>query len=807
MASPVSVTRQITKRLKLTKTVREIYRHTGLSFFPPNVDTSKPVLILSGPIQADFASVLLSKDFHFAICSCETLESEKLRMKKLNKNIVWVEDQFIAEIADVEGPDRLGALVQYFSKRHPEYTFDVLTEDNLVTYLGDQPLYDVTLNKMKLDSTGKELFEPYSDEPEASHRSGKLTRGTLMMSPFGGGEVVEKEGRVKVFGRQINRALHGDEVYVDGDRVVGIYKSKTRLAVGTIFSMSELEEGVRLAYLRPIDRKLPDIHVLTRLGEEYLNRKVFVHILDWSCSDETPRGVVFRVLGAGCDLESEVEAIFEHYQIDYFDESWFETCNRRRAELGMKPAGTPPDGKSKKPAGKASDGQKPEQLGFDREHFSVERAADDIPDGRRVDLRHLDVCSIDPPGCEDIDDALHCIQRDDHIEVGVHIADVSYYVLPGSILDLEAKNRSTTVYFPGRRINMLPPFLSSDLCSLHENQDRAVFSCVWKLDKDFNIVDTQIFRSLIRSRASLSYDRADEIIRGEECLPKEAALKEPLKLLLRIATRLREHRMDKGALQLSRDELRITPNGVEVETDVPTHYLVEEFMLLANITVAKFIYSANPDYSLLRKHGIPSAIELNMIDATSSKTLNDSVQRLDPKQATIVKRIITRSMQQALYFSSGDAADFSHYGLATEMYTHFTSPIRRYPDVLVHRTLSYILSGDQEMIDGLKAVVSQQACSLMNFRHRNAQNASRMADELMIAHVLSGLPEDKRRERGQVVSVSDHGVILFLPSYGLETFVKTPTRYNVFDEFEVQVGGDFGAYCLNRFLDVSIVGE
>lgn len=796
---PSVYTRQITRKLKLAKAVREIYKHSNLNFFPPHFKFSKPVLILSKEIQTIFSSVLLVRDFHFVICSCILSGDDEKRLTRLNEDVILFKDEFVAEIDELcsqidqreDCAERLEAILHYLRVSYPQGTFDILAPTNLKEYVSRLPVFDVIFNQIKTHQSATNVFEPYLENLDFMHRSGNITKGTLMISPLNNleGEVIEKEKRTRVRGKNINRAMHGDEVFLEGDKIVGVFKRKTRTAAGTVFRLENLNDDIRIGYVRPIDRRLPDIQVLTHLDTPDLFKKVVVHVLDWECSNENPRGVIFKFLGKNGEFEDEVSAIFEHFQIEYFKDSWGETCNRRREEVGES-------------AVQCSDDVTPEGLGFDGSHFSVERVAKEVLDGKRRDLRDLNICSIDPKGCTDIDDALHCRVCDGYIEVGVHIADVSSYVLPDSVLDIEARYRSTTVYFPDRRIDMLPPFLSSNLCSLLEERDRAAFSCVWKLDGNFNIIGTDVFRSLVRSKAAFTYEEANDVIKyGSPISPARNALRPALKLLLEIATKLRNQRFEQGALELGGQEVRINSGGeVEIKEPVPTHYLVEEFMLLANITVASFIHNANPEYSLLRKHPLPSAIELDIVDATSSKTLNDSLKKLDQEQAVIVKRIITRSMQQALYFCSGESSDFYHYGLATDIYTHFTSPIRRYPDIVVHRTLSYILENNDAMIDKLKDSVNAKACSLMNFRHRNAQNASRMAEELFIARVL-----DDRELKASVVSVRDDGVVLFVPMYGIEGFVHASTQHKLFDSIDIRINGDFSDYCLNRFLKIEII--
>lgn len=212
---------------------------------------------------------------------------------------------------------------------------------------------------------------------------------------------------------------------------------------------------------------------------------------------------------------------------------------------------------------------------------------------RRVDLRHLDVCSVDPIGCKDIDDALHCVDLPNgNFEVGVHIADVTHFVRAGSEIDREASRRCTTVYMVDRRTDMLPGLLTETLCSLVSDVDRMAFSVIWEIDSQtMKAVSTRFAKSCIRSRASLNYYKAQEMIDDKK---NRTALALSLRGLLKIARVLRERRMKSGALTLASPELKFkldndsqSPTDVSEYLHVDTHFMIEEFMLLANVAVAE----------------------------------------------------------------------------------------------------------------------------------------------------------------------------------------------------------------------------
>jgi exosome complex exonuclease DIS3/RRP44 len=346
---------------------------------------------------------------------------------------------------------------------------------------------------------------------------------------------------------------------------------------------------------------------------------------------------------------------------------------------------------------------------------------------KRMDLRHLDVCSVDPIGCKDIDDALHCITLSNgNYEVGVHIADVSHFVKAGTEIDKEAARRCTTVYMVDRRTDMLPGLLTETLCSLISDVDRMAFSVIWEINSStFEVVATKFGKSCIKSRASLNYYKAQEMIDDKS---DKTPLTQSLRGLLTIARVLRDRRVANGALTLASPELKFkldnesqNPTDVSEYLHVDTHFMIEEFMLLANVAVAERLAAYYPSFAILRRHPKPKVKELqDLVDqltargfevsTESSKALADSLDRAvsdDPFFNKLVRILATRCMNQAVYFcmSTVDNAEIGHYGLAMPKYTHFTSPIRRYADVLVHRLLAASLdiqSLSNDMVDKFK---------------------------------------------------------------------------------------------------------
>ncbi|TXG52946.1 hypothetical protein EZV62_022115 [Acer yangbiense] len=356
----------------------------------------------------------------------------------------------------------------------------------------------------------------------------------------------------------------------------------------------------------------------------------------------------------------------------------------------------------------------------------------------RKDIRNLCIFTIDPSTATDLDDALSIERLSDGIfRIGVHIADASYFVLPDTALDKEAQIRSTSVYMLKRKIPMLPMLLSENLGSLNPGVDRLTFSIFWDLNAVGDIIDRWVGRTVIRSCCKLSYEHAQDITDGKiglensntsgNGLPqlhghfKWADVIGSIKSLYEVAKTLKDKRFCNGALQLesSKPVFLFDENGTLYDSVLTerkdSNFLVEEFMLLANRTAAEVISRAFPDSALLRMHPAPNMRKLKEfesfcykhgleLDASTSGQLHQSLQRAREKLKDdsvlfdILTNYASRAMQLASYFCSGDFkenADWSHYGLAVPIYTHFTSPLRRYPDIVVHRALAAALEAEE----------------------------------------------------------------------------------------------------------------
>lgn len=545
-------------------------------------------------------------------------------------------------------------------------------------------------------------------------------------------------------------------------RVVGVTKRNWRQYVGHIDSSSssgaKSGRSQQMLFLIPMDKRIPKIRIRTRQADELMGKRVLVTIDSWDQDSRYPVGHFVRSLGELETKGAETEALLLEYDVQYrpFPKAVLDCL--------------PPEGHD----------------------WRVPESINDSGWRGRCDFRDLLVCSIDPVGCQDIDDALHARPLPNgNIEVGVHIADVSHFVKPNNAMDQEASIRGTTVYLVDKRIDMLPMLLGTDLCSLKPYVERYAFSTIWEITPDASVVSATFTKSVIRSREAFSYEQAQARIDDPS---QTDPLTTGMRTLLALSQKLRQKRMEAGALNLASPEVRIQtesetsdPMDVKTKEHIPTNSLVEEFMLLANISVAGKIYSAFPQTALLRRHAPPPktnfeelANQLKVkkgmeLKTESSKALADSldtcISPTEPFFNTLVRILATRCMMSAEYFCSGTQAypEFRHYGLATEIYTHFTSPIRRYADLVAHRQLAAAIEYEQLDKSFLSKSKLEGVCGNINVRHRNAQMAGRASVEYYVGQALKGRVVE---EEGFVMKVFSNGFVVFVPRFGIEGVIK-----------------------------------
>ncbi|KAK7753753.1 exosome catalytic subunit dis3 [Diatrype stigma] len=579
----------------------------------------------------------------------------------------------------------------------------------------------------------------------------------------GGDVITEKERRALQEEVKKTQGLTTEGRPQPTARVVGVTKRNWRQYVGHVdpSSVSQSAKQGRKqesVFLIPMDKKVPKIRIRTRQAGDLLGKRVLVTIDSWDRESRHPVGHFVRSLGELESKAAETEALLLEYDVQYrpFPKTVLD-CLPKEGHDWKVPASTEDPGWK------------------DRE-----------------DLRSLLICSIDPIGCQDIDDALHARQLPNgNFEVGVHIADVSHFVKPNNAMDAEASIRGTTVYLVDKRIDMLPMLLGTDLCSLKPYVERYAFSVIWELDTSADIVSARFTKSVIKSREAFSYEQAQIRIDDKS---QQDDLTKGIRMLLMLSKKLKQKRMDAGALSLSSPEVKVqmeseTSDPIDVKTKelLDTNSLVEEFMLLANISVARRIYEAFPQTALLRRHAAPPKTNFDELanqlkvkrgmelQTDSSKAVADSLDRCadasEPFFNTLVRIMATRCMMSAEYFCAGTQAfpEFRHYGLASEIYTHFTSPIRRYADLVAHRQLAAAI-GYEAMHPAVRSRGRLEAvCKNINVRHRNAQLAGRASVAYYVGQALRG---QEAEEDAFVMKVFSNGFVVLVPRFGIEGLIR-----------------------------------
>ncbi|BET02349.1 RNB [Nesidiocoris tenuis] len=670
------------------------------------------------------------------------------------------------------------------------------------------------------DEDQTQVFKPHlaPSAVQAGLKAGKLFKG-----PFYASRDNCLEATVKLDDRDVllqgkaslNRAIDGDTVVIeilpesewkapsnlvvlseDADevvednsaakqatgRVVAIVNRKHLQFCG-ILQVSPIAGHTRHLFV-PSKRHIPKIRIETRQSERLANQRIVVAIDGWPVGSRYPQGHFVRALGKIGDQDTENEVLLLEHDIPCYKFS--------EAVLADLP--------------------------------SNDWVISDEELAKRVDLRNTIICSVDPPGCTDIDDALHCFELPNgNYEAGVHIADVSHFIRPGTAIDKEAAHRATTVYLTDQRIDMIPDLLSSKLCSLQGGEERLAFSCVWEITPGAEIVSTKYHKSVIKSAAAMTYAQAQEKINDAN---DRSPLAESLRSLNRLAKILKQKRIDNGALSLASPEIRfridpITHKPLEVVAKqmLETNSMVEEFMLLANVSVAEKILEEFPECALLRRHPEPPPTNFEplikaaehqgfQIDCSSGKalslSLDNAVKPADPYFNTMLRILTTRCMQQALYFSTGMLQKllYFHYGLAMPTYTHFTSPIRRYSDVIVHRQLAACIGADSTYPELLDKRKIEELCNNLNYRKRMAQYASRASVAL---HTHLFFRDKTELEEGYILFVKKNALQILIPKFGLEGTViltskdkKKPSPFVYNSDDHTQSAGDIVFHAFDR---------
>ncbi len=526
----------------------------------------------------------------------------------------------------------------------------------------------------------------------------------------------ELDEPVRIPTENLHHALHGDTVKVqlyarrkkndiEGD-VLEIIKRDRDTFVGTI------EVLKNFAFLSPDNRNMPyDVFIpMEHLKGAKNGQKVVVKVLNWPEKAKNPIGKVLDVLGNPGENQTEMHAILVEFGLPY--------------------------------------------------HFpeKVDKVAEKIVAGiteeeiaNRRDFRDVLTFTIDPIDAKDFDDALSIQKLENgHWEIGVHIADVTHYVQPRSLIEKEAYERGTSVYLVDRVIPMLPERLSNFICSLRPDEEKLTYSAVFEMDDKAHIYSSWIGRTVIKSNRRFHYGEVQEMLEGAEGDYKAENIK-----LHELAQLMRGRRFGKGSIGFDRVEIKFNidedgkPLGVYFKESKAANQLIEEFMLLANRTVAESIGNVSvgkPKTFVYRIHDEPDLEKLAKFNdyikrwghkinlktnKEISKSLNELLTSLEGKpEEDIVAGLAIRTMAKAVYSTK----NIGHYGLGFEYYTHFTSPIRRYPDMMVHRLLTRYLHGGSSV----KKVVYEEKCKYTSDMERRAAMAERASIKYKQAEYMKG---------------------------------------------------------------------
>ena len=475
---------------------------------------------------------------------------------------------------------------------------------------------------------------------------------------------------IKVRSRYLRGAIHGDKVEIkvshqlskrnlEGE-VIKILERKTTEFIGTV------EDSKGFAFFIPKNKKVfVDFFIRKKRSDKFSKRKKYLaKVIDWGNSSKKPEAKIVKCIGNIGENETEINSIIYDFDL---------------------PTEFPSDVK--------------EETNMLNEIISEKEIK------KRKDLRSLDSFTIDPDDAKDFDDALSVEKENDNIIIGIHIADVSHYFNVRTDINKEAEKRATSVYLVDRTIPMLPEKLSNDLCSLKPNVDRLTYSVIIKFDSNLSIIDYWIGRTVIHSKKRFTYDEAQESINNIDGL-----FHEKLNILNNIAKNIRAKRFKSGSFNFSSNEIKFRLDKEKKPIEVfrkkrkDTHKMVEEYMLLANKLVAEkiisiekkekksypFVYRIHEDpeeskISELKNYIKQFGYTINTNEGSLANSLNGLMKEIKGKpEERSVEKFAIRSMSKAKYSTEKE----KHFGLSFRHYTHFTSPIRRFPDVMVHRLLS-----------------------------------------------------------------------------------------------------------------------
>ena len=663
------------------------------------------------------------------------------------------------------------------------FNYKQIAAKNDITDAQDRNMLIQRLNELK---EKKRILETDRGLYKVLENTKTYHEGTVDLTGKGNAYIIVEGMDDDVFipSNKINKAFHKDkvEVYIyprknskklEGEVVKVLERYKT-----TFVGIVDFQKT--FAFVRPTDfRMYTDIFVSQdKMGGAKHGEKVLVEINDWPDNVDSPYGTITEVLGMPGEHDTEIHSILAEYGLPYS----FPLEVQQFAD-------------------KLDTSIKQEEI------------------AKRRDVRDTLTFTIDPKDAKDYDDALSFKKLENgNYEIGIHIADVSHYLEKDTVLDDEAYERATSVYLVDRVVPMLPEVLSNNACSLRPNEEKYTFSAIFELDDKALIRNQWFGKTVSKSNERFAYEEAQHIIETEKgSIPEDVSIRgnsykvnedivEATLIMDRLAKIMRSKRMDNGALSFDKVEVRFNldensePIGVYFKESKDANKLIEEFMLLANRKVAEFVGKMKPKKTFVyRIHDDPDPDKLmalngivskfgHKLDFKDKKSISSSLNQLledvkGKKEQNMVDTLTIRSMSKAIYTID----NIGHYGLAFDYYTHFTSPIRRYPDVMVHRLLQDYLDGGSSA----NAEAYEKKCKHSSDMEYLASSAERDSIKYM---QIKFMQDHKDEEfRGVISGVTEWGIYVEIIANKCEGMIRIRDikgDYYIFDEKQYAIVGE-----------------